>query len=161
MSFESAVMQLGSSLTDSDRAQRSSVLTVNVGSSSLHDLPRVAKIIPIPRRYEAAGIRRYGFHGLSYAYLMEELARVAGPDAARGSVILAHLGSGASLAAVREGRCIGINLDERRNTAGTPLVSIDGSRVAVRVIPTDEESMIARASAGLIARTRSGSDRDS
>ncbi|MFI5456271.1 MAG: hypothetical protein ACHRXM_12560 [Isosphaerales bacterium] len=71
-----------------------------------HDLPRVAQIIPIPRRYEAAGIRRYGFHGLSYAYLMEELARVAGPDAARGSVILAHLGSGASLAAVREGRCI-------------------------------------------------------
>jgi len=421
MSFESAVMQLGSSLTDSDRAQRSCVLTVNVGSSSLkfalfaaadspsrllsgrverigmqaarlvvagidgrheesaveapdqaaavglliqllgcvvglkniaivghrvvhggnrfhrpelvtqevleelrkivpydpdhlpgeieaieafgrldpelpqvacfdtgfhHDLPRVAQIIPIPRRYEAAGIRRYGFHGLSYAYLMEELARVAGPEAARGSVILAHLGSGASLAAVRDGRCVdttmgltptaglvmgtrsgdldpgvvrflmrsggltldqfhdlvnhesgllgvseisadlrdllsrqsddvraaeavelfcyrvkiglgamaaalggldtlvfaggigenspearrricggleflGVNLDERRNTAGAPLVSIDGSRVAVRVIPTDEESMIARASAGLIARTRSGSDRDS
>ena len=59
-----------------------------------------------PRRYEAAGVRRYGFHGLSYAYLMEELARVAGPEAARGRVILAHLGSGASLAAVREGRCI-------------------------------------------------------
>ncbi|MFI5456270.1 MAG: hypothetical protein ACHRXM_12555 [Isosphaerales bacterium] len=56
---------------------------------------------------------------------------------------------------------LGINLDERRNRAGAPLVSIDGSRVAVRVIPTDEESMIARASAGLIARTRSGSDRDS
>ena len=70
-----------------------------------HDLPRVAQIIPIPRRYEAAGVRRYGFHGLSYAYLMEELARVA----ARGSPrprILAHLGSGASLAAVRDGRCI-------------------------------------------------------
>src|SRR5262249_22609836 len=39
-----------------------------------HDLPRVAQIIPIPRRFEAAGVRRYGFHGLSYAYLMEELA---------------------------------------------------------------------------------------
>ena len=71
-----------------------------------HDLPRVAQIIAIPRRYEAAGVRRYGFHGLSYAYLMEELARVAGPEAARGRVILAHLGSGASLAAVRDGRCI-------------------------------------------------------
>ena len=70
------------------------------------DLPRVARIIPIPRRYEAAGGRRYGFHGLSYAYLMEELARVAGPGAARGRVILAHLGSGASLAAVCDGRCI-------------------------------------------------------
>ena len=71
-----------------------------------HDLPRVAQIVPIPRRYEAAGVRRYGFHGLSYAYLMEELARVAGPEAAAGRVILAHLGSGASLAAVREGRCV-------------------------------------------------------
>ena len=71
-----------------------------------HDLPRVAQIIAIPRRYEAAGVRRYGFHGLSYAYLMEELARIAGPGAARGRVILAHLGSGASMAAVRDGRCI-------------------------------------------------------
>jgi len=71
-----------------------------------HDLPRVAQLIAIPRRYEAAGVRRYGFHGLSYAYLVEELARVAGPGAARGRVILAHLGSGASLAAVRDGRSI-------------------------------------------------------
>ena len=43
-----------------------------------HDLPRVAQLLPIPRRYEAQGARRYGFHGLSYAFLMEELARVAG-----------------------------------------------------------------------------------
>jgi acetate kinase len=71
-----------------------------------HDLPRVAQILPIPRRYEAVGVRRYGFHGLSYAYLMEELARVAGPEAAMGRVILAHLGSGASLAAVRAGKPI-------------------------------------------------------
>jgi acetate kinase len=69
------------------------------------DLPAVARIVPIPRRYQALGVRRYGFHGLSYAYLVEELARVAGPEKARGRVVLAHLGSGASLAAVREGRC--------------------------------------------------------
>jgi acetate kinase len=69
-----------------------------------HDLPRVARIVPIPRRFEAAGVRRYGFHGLSYAFLMDELERVAGPDAARGRVVLAHLGSGASLAAVRDDR---------------------------------------------------------
>jgi acetate kinase len=69
-----------------------------------HDLPRVARLFPIPRRYEAEGVRRYGFHGLSYAFLMEELARLAGPQAARGRVILAHLGNGASLAAVREGK---------------------------------------------------------
>ena len=71
-----------------------------------HDMPRVAQIVPIPRRFEAAGVRRYGFHGLSYAYLMEELARVAGPEEARGRVILAHLGAGASLAAVRGGLSI-------------------------------------------------------
>jgi acetate kinase len=69
-----------------------------------HDLPRVAQLFPIPRRYEAQGVRRYGFHGLSYAFLMEELARVAGPQAARGRVILAHLGNGASLAAVYDGK---------------------------------------------------------
>jgi acetate kinase len=251
-----------------------------------YDLPRVAQIVAIPRRYEAAGVRRYGFHGLSYSYLMEELARVAGPEAARGRVILAHLGSGASMAAVREGRCIettmgptptsglvmgtrcgdidpglvrflmrargltidqfhdlvnhesgllgvsetspdlrdllsrqdddiraaeaaalffyraktwlgalaaalggldtlvfaggigenspearrricqgleflGISLDERRNDANAPIISTEGGRVAVRVIRTDEESMIARAAAGFIPRARAASGRDS
>ncbi len=52
------------------------------------------------------GIRRYGFHGLSYAYLIEELARIAGTKTAHGRVILAHLGNGASLAAVFEGKSI-------------------------------------------------------
>ncbi len=66
-----------------------------------HDLPRVARMLPIPRRYEAQGVRRYGFHGLSYAFLMGELARLAGTEGAQGRVILAHLGNGASLAAVR------------------------------------------------------------
>jgi acetate kinase len=70
------------------------------------DMPRRSVLLPIPRRYAAAGIRRYGFHGLSYTYLMQELARLRDPCAARGRVILAHLGSGASLAAVRDGRCI-------------------------------------------------------
>jgi len=69
-------------------------------------MPRVAKLLPIPRRYEARGVERYGFHGLSYAYLVEELARVAGTKVARGRVILAHLGNGASLAAVRDGKSI-------------------------------------------------------
>ena len=69
------------------------------------DLPRVARLLPIPRRYEAMGVRRYGFHGLSYEFLMEELARLGDSTAASGRVILAHLGNGASLAAVRDGRC--------------------------------------------------------
>jgi acetate kinase len=68
-------------------------------------MPRVAKLLPIPRRYAAKGVERYGFHGLSYAYLMEELHRLD-PAAARGRVILAHLGNGASLAAVHRGKSI-------------------------------------------------------
>lgn len=71
-----------------------------------HDLPRVARLLPIPRRYEAKGVRRYGFHGLSYEFLMGELARTEKPAVARGRIILAHLGNGASLAAVRDGRSI-------------------------------------------------------
>ena len=63
-------------------------------------MPRVARGRPIPRRYGAKGVERYGFHGLSYAYLMEELGRLD-PAAAKGRVILAHLGNGASMAAVR------------------------------------------------------------
>ena len=70
------------------------------------DMPRVAKLLPIPRRYDAKGVQRYGFHGLSYAYLMEELARLGDPVATKGRVILAHLGNGASLAAVRDGKSI-------------------------------------------------------
>jgi len=69
-------------------------------------MPRVAKLLPIPRRFDEKGIQHYGFHGLSYSYLMEELARVAGPEAAQGHVILAHLGSGASMAAVKDGKSI-------------------------------------------------------
>ncbi len=68
------------------------------------NMPRVAQQLPLPRRFEARGLHRYGFHGLSYAYLLEELGRQAGPAAARGRVILAHLGSGASLAAVLNGQ---------------------------------------------------------
>jgi acetate kinase len=69
-------------------------------------MPRVAKLLPVPRRFDSMGIRRYGFHGLSYNYLMEELVRVGGTKAAHGRVILAHLGNGASMAAVREGKSI-------------------------------------------------------
>ncbi len=69
-------------------------------------LPRRAQILPIPRRYFAHGVRRYGFHGLSYEYLMSELARIAGRDAAHGRVILAHLGNGASMTAVRDGKSV-------------------------------------------------------
>ena len=71
-----------------------------------HTMPLVAQRLPIPRRYFAQGVRKFGFHGLSYSFLMDELRRVAGDDAANGRVILAHLGNGASMAAVKDGRCV-------------------------------------------------------
>ncbi len=90
-----------------------------------HDLPRVAQLLPVPRRYEAQGVRRYGFHGLSYAFLMEELARLAGPQAARGRVILAHLGNGASLAAVYEGKSVDTSMGFTP-TGGVPMSTRSG-----------------------------------
>jgi len=69
-------------------------------------MPGVAKMLAIPRRFTTKGIQRYGFHGLSYAFLMEELSRVAGEKAAFGRVILAHLGNGASMAAVHKGKSV-------------------------------------------------------
>jgi acetate kinase len=70
------------------------------------DLPAVAKTLPIPLRYLKQGVRRYGFHGISYEFLLEQLTHTAGADAAHGRVVLAHLGAGASMAAVRGGKSI-------------------------------------------------------
>ncbi len=88
-------------------------------------MPRVARILPIPRRYQAQGVERYGFHGLSYAYLMRELARVAGAEAALGKVVLAHLGNGASLAAVRDGKSIDTSMGFTP-AAGVPMSTRSG-----------------------------------
>jgi acetate kinase len=90
-----------------------------------HDLPRVARLLSIPRRYEAQGLRRYGFHGLSYAFLMGELARLAGAEAPQGRVVLAHLGNGASLAAVRDGKSVDTSMSFTP-TAGVPMSTRSG-----------------------------------
>lgn len=90
-----------------------------------HELPRVAQQLPIPRRYEAQGIRRYGFHGLSYEFLMEELARMVGSEAAHGRIILAHLGNGASLAAVRGGKPVDTSMGFTP-AAGVPMSTRSG-----------------------------------
>jgi acetate kinase len=83
-------------------------------------MPRVAQILPVPRRLEQLGVRRYGFHGLSYAFLIEELARIAGAQTAGGRVILAHLGNGASMAAVYQGQSIDTTMG-LTPTAGLPM----------------------------------------
>jgi acetate kinase len=88
-------------------------------------MPRVAVVLPIPRRYQAKGVQRYGFHGLSYTYLMAELGRLGDRAAGRGRVVLAHLGNGASLAAVRDGRCIDTSMGFTP-TSGIPMSTRSG-----------------------------------
>ncbi len=80
-------------------------------------LPQVAQQFPIPKTYFAQGVRRYGFHGISYTFLMQKLAQFDA-QAAKGKVILAHLGSGASMAAVSNGKPIDTTM------AFTPLAGI-------------------------------------
>ena len=88
-------------------------------------MPRVARLLAIPRRFEARGVRRYGFHGLSYQYQLEELARLGGEATARGRVVLAHLGSGSSLAAVRDGQCVDTTMGFTPNS-GVPMGTRSG-----------------------------------
>jgi acetate kinase len=81
------------------------------------DMPRVAQLMPIPRPFLQAGVRRYGFHGLSYTSLMQQLSALD-PPAAKGRVVLAHLGSGASMAAVKNRKPIDTTM------AFTPLAGL-------------------------------------
>ncbi|HEU5121565.1 MAG TPA: acetate/propionate family kinase [Candidatus Saccharimonadales bacterium] len=71
-----------------------------------NNLPDVAKLIPIPKKYSKLSVRRYGFHGLSYTSLLETFREEAGETAVNGRVILAHLGSGASITATKFGKPI-------------------------------------------------------
>jgi acetate kinase len=89
-------------LIESMRALSTGTAQVACFDTAFHaSMPRVSRLLPIPRRYETAGVRRYGFHGLSYEYLVGHLG-----DAARGRVIMAHLGAGASLCAARDGKSV-------------------------------------------------------
>ena len=67
--------------------------------------PPVADLVPLPRRIREAGVQRYGFHGLSYEYIATALPRIA-PEIAEGRVIAAHLGSGASMCALKNGKSV-------------------------------------------------------
>jgi acetate kinase len=94
-------------MIDACRQRLPEIVQVACFDTAFHrDLPMVSRLLAIPRKFADAGVERYGFHGLSYTYLLEELGRIAGPQAAKGRVILAHLGNGASLAAVKGGKSV-------------------------------------------------------
>ena len=67
-------------------------------------MPALAQIYALPRHYQHEGLIRYGFHGLSYEYILQELRKEAGEVVAGGRIIIAHLGNGASMAAIRQGQ---------------------------------------------------------
>jgi acetate kinase len=104
----------------------SSLIQVTCFDTAFHnDMPRVAKMLAIPRRYTEQGIQRYGFHGLSYAYLMETLVSIDDAAATQGKVILAHLGSGASMAAILNGKSIDTSMGFTP-TSGLPMSTRSG-----------------------------------
>jgi len=67
--------------------------------------PAVAELVPLPRELCRSGLQRYGFHGLSYEYVASVMPETA-PGIARGRVVVAHLGSGASVCALRDGKSV-------------------------------------------------------
>jgi acetate kinase len=69
-------------------------------------MPKLAQMVALPRHYQHEGLGRYGFHGLSYEYILQELRKEAGDKAADGRVIIGHLGNGASMAAVLDGKSV-------------------------------------------------------
>lgn len=88
------------------RARRPELLQVACFDTAFHHgLPRTARLTGLPREFYDRGIRRYGFHGLSYEYVVQALGSF-GEGAARGRTIIAHLGNGASMCAVRDGRSV-------------------------------------------------------
>ena len=89
------------------------------------DMPTVARMLAIPRRFFEQGVQRYGFHGLSYTYLLEALRQDAGKEVADGRLVLAHLGNGASLAAVQQGRSMDTSMGFTP-AAGVPMGTRSG-----------------------------------
>ena len=88
------------------KKQFPNVLQVACFDTSFHTtLPKKAKTFALPKKYYDEGVKRYGFHGISYSYLMEELRKNNAAEA-NGRIILAHLGNGASLAAIKDAKCL-------------------------------------------------------
>jgi acetate kinase len=86
------------------RRERPDVPQIACFDTAFHAaLPPESQRLPIPKPFHDQGVRRYGFHGLAFTFLMQELRRVS-PERARGRIVLAHLGNGSSLAAVHDGR---------------------------------------------------------
>lgn len=90
-----------------------------------HMMPVVAQMLAIPRKYQQKGIRRYGFHGISYQYLTEQLSLLNKDNTSNSRVVIAHLGSGASLAAIKNGQSMDTSMGFTPG-AGIPMSTRSG-----------------------------------
>lgn len=85
---------------------RPDLLQIACFDTAFHQtIPEMARLLPLPRRYEQKGVRRYGFHGLSYTWVAQRL-RACDPALYAGRTLIAHLGSGASLCALKGGKSL-------------------------------------------------------
>lgn len=130
-----------------------------------HDIPDVAQIVPIPRQYRDKGIRRYGYHGLSYEYLSETFQTVAGEGARHGRVIYAHLGSGASMTATLDGKPVDMTMGLTPTSGlvmGSRTGDIDPSLAWILAneagVSLDEYQQIINHESGLLAVSELSSD---
>lgn len=127
-------------------------------------MPEVAKLLAIPRKYYKDGIRRYGFHGISYSYIMKQLSEIS-ENTMREKIIIAHLGNGASLAAVKNGKSIDTSMGFTP-TAGIPMSTRSGDLdpgVAMYLsesknITTKEFYKIVNEESGLLGISETSSD---
>jgi len=87
------------------KARPDLVQVVTFDTAFHRTMPRLATLIAVPRKYQQEGVRRYGFHGLSYEYIAGRLSEIA-PALAKGRTIVAHLGNGASLCALKGGQSV-------------------------------------------------------
>jgi acetate kinase len=129
-----------------------------------HSQPAVTRLVPLPEEFRAAGVQRYGFHGLSYEYVSAALATAA-PEIAHRRVIVGHLGSGASLCAMKDGKSVDCTMGFTALDGlcmGTRPGALDPGVVlhlfqAFGMSPAEVEKLLYRQS-GLLALSESSND---
>lgn len=153
-------------LIEALRRRHPQLLQIACFDTAFHrSMPPVAKLLPIARRYQSAEVQRYGFHGISCAYLLEELGRLGDAAASSGRVILAHLGSGASMTAVRCGHSIETSMGFTP-TSGLPMGTRSGDldpglvSFLMRNLPLDvaQFEQLANRESGLLGVSEISSD---
>lgn len=136
-------------------ALRPGLLQIACFDTAFHNgLPRVARMTGLPREMETAELRRYGFHGLSYEYIVGALTR-EGVDVEGERLIVAHLGNGASLAAIRGGRSIETTMGFSP-ISGVPMGTRSGDIDPGLILHLQKEAGLSPADLGNLLRTRSG-----